>query len=695
MSNLNPYAHVVLSASEALLFMASLYGWGSIANQWLRGGKPSCWAYPSALGIAVLVYLGGLVNAAGIAKPMVLRGLLLLGLGMALFFVFRSFSSLHKGRSETGKQAEKSLWNTLSNLTCLALILAVFIFLVMVLMPVRTFNFHDDYHMYLLWPLRMLLTGTLGGNPFDHLGVSSLGGQSFMQGMFLAFGKIVDINAFDAIICLVLVLGLVKELGDLIGVRPVFVIAAGLLAVVINPHYANITALYSGSLMLLGLAYAAVLLVRSYRAPASSGLILSVVPCALFCTALLCLKTTFVFFVLSFGVVSFLGSLLLIKERKQVLLAHLFLGVVTTILLLPWISLYWNRYLREIYYLLNDISYARGTTAAPGPNEGVLTSLFSNQGLFYGNTYRDYLGIVGMLLLALIATAWIARKNKDRRKAYLTVPLLAVFMGAIICYGLQFNFGPPRLVVRYSLPILIGAAPAAVLLAGWLWTQGTSGRQPDFALKKGALFFAVLLLASQLGLLWTFRTSFRERIQRAYSHRTLLSFPFAETAEYKLYNDYVLSAKARARVLEIQDMIPAGATIFAWVSMPLYFDFTRNPIYTINESAVDYNLLVMPLDRGAEQMREFLHQFGIRYIIWDYNGYGMKKPAHMGSLQNKLVWILRQLIASSRVLYNNGVIAVFDIGPLGPGNTNGQRTTVPPRSGACLMLDAERNGNRS
>ena len=318
MSSLTPYAHVVLSASEVLLFMVSLYGWGSLANQWFRGEKLSCWAYPSALGIAVLVFFGGLLNAVGIAKPMVLRALLLVGLGMAPFFVFRSFPYFHKGRPESGPRLKKSLLNTLGALACLALILVVFIFLVMVLMPVRTFNFHDDYHMYLVWPLRMLQTGTLGGNPFDHLGVSSLGGQSFMQGMFLAFGKIVDINAFDAILCLVLILGLLKELGDLIGVSPVFAIAAGLLAIVINPHYANITALYSGSLMFLGLTYATVLLARSYRSPASPGRILSVVPCALFCAALLCLKTTFVFMVLSFGVVSFLGSLLLVKDRKQI-----------------------------------------------------------------------------------------------------------------------------------------------------------------------------------------------------------------------------------------------------------------------------------------------------------------------------------------------------------------------------------------
>jgi hypothetical protein len=674
-------AHVVLSASEVLLFMASLYGWGSLANLRFGEWNPYCWAYPSALGIAVLIFLGGILNATGIAKPMVLIVLLLVGLGLAIFFVFRSFSHPQKNRSDTGKLPGKPLWDKVGNLICLALILLVFFFLVMALMPVRTFNFHDDFHMYLGWPLRMLQTGTLGGNPFDHLGVSSLGGQSFMQGMFLAFGKIADVNAFDAILCLILVLGLLKEFGDLVGVSPLFALAAGLVAIFINPHYANISALYSGSLMLLGLTYAAVLLVRSYRSPASPGLILSVVPCALFCAALLCLKTTFVFVALFFGLVSLLGSLLLVQEKKQVLLAHLSLVVITIILMIPWISLYWDRYLRETYYILNDISYARGTTANPAGSEDVLATLLSNQDLFYGNTYRDYLSIVGMLSFAFIATGWIVWKNENRRESLLLIPLLAVFMGTIISYGLQFIFGPPRLVVRYSCPILIGAAPVAVLLAGWLWKQGRSQLQTDFALKQSALFIAAILFASQIGLLWTFRESFANRVQRAYSYRTLLSFPIAEEASYMQYNDYVLSAKAQDRMVQIQEMVPVGETVFAWVSMPFLFDFTRNSIYTINESGVDYNLLVMPLDSGVKQMRDFFRQFGIRYIIWDYNGYGMKKPAHMGSVQNKLVRILEGLIASSDVLYNNGVITVIDIGRNGHNNKIAPRTNVSPGSG--------------
>lgn len=655
-------AHNVLSAFEVLLFMASLYGWGSLTGRWFNERPPAGWAFPAALGIAVLIFVGGVLNAAKIAKPMVLLPLLLAGLGLAIFFIFCSCRDFLKDRPETGQLKGKFSGTTAGSLFYLALILLVFFFLITVLMPARTFNFQDDFKIYLMWPLRMLQTGTLGGNPFDHIGVSSLGGQSFMQGMFLAYGKISDVNAFDAIVCLILVLGLLKELGEELGASPVFAITAGLLAVFINPHYVNITSLYSGALMLLGLTYATILLSRSYDSLGSAGLIRAAVPCALFYAALLTLKTTFVFVAPFFWSISLLASLLLVKERKQVLLAYLSCAVITTLLLAPWISLYWHRYMREIYYILHDICYTKGTTTSREITGDVWTTLLSNKQLFYGNTYRDYLGIVGMMFFASLTTGWIAWKNRHRRESFLLVPFLAVFLSTIISYGLQFNFGPARLVVRYSCPMLIGAAPAAVLIAGWLWAQGRSRPQADFSLKKAAIFIGIILFISQLGLIWVFRGTFMDRVKRAYLHRTLISFPAAQDPRYVQYNDYALSEQGRKRMSRIQETVPAGETIFAWASMPFLFDFTRNHIYTINGSGLAYNLLVMPLAGGAERMREYFRQLGIRYIIWSYNGLGVRNPAEMGSLQNRFLGILKGLIPNSKVLFNDGAIIVYDIG---------------------------------
>jgi len=652
---------VVLSASKALLFMASFYGWGSLINRWSGNHKPSCWAYQSTLGISILITIGGILNAFNIANSKVLFALFLIGLGITVLYITRFF--LTGTRRASGGLSTEPVWNKAANLMYSGLIILVFFFLVMALMPARSFNLHDDFHAYLMWPIRMLQTGSLGGNPFDHLGVSSLGSQSFMQGIFMTFGNMASVNVFDAIICLVLIMGILKELGELIEINPVFTIGAGLLAVFINPHYVNISSLYSGSAMLLGLVYASFLLLKSCKLTTTKDLILATVPCALFYAALLTLKTTYIFVVMSFWGGCFFFSLLLAEKKKYIVLASLSCALITSLLLFPWLSLYWDRYLQKIYYILNDISYVHGTTTSPPvPGDNVAT-LLSNREMFYGNTYLDYLGIIVMLFFAFVATGWMIWKKRPRQESILLITFLAVFISAIInYYGLQFLFGPARMVVRYSCPILIAAAPVAILLAGWFWSQGKNKLQTEPALKKTALVFAVILIISQLGNILTFQKTFGNRLQKAYTLRTLLSFPLAEDDKFKQYNNYALSQKAKERMLRIQETVPVEETIFAWTSMPFHFDFTRNPIYPINESGLAYNLLVMPFSDGLDQMREYFHEFGIRYIIWEYNFYGMKKPEKMGSLQNNLIDVLKGLISKSEVLFNDGMIIVFDIG---------------------------------
>ncbi len=199
--------------------------------------------------------------------------------------------------------------------------------------------------------------------PFDHIGFSSLGAQSFMHGMFLSFSSIADINAFDAIICLILVLGLLREIGEKFGVHIVFILVACVLALFINPQYVNVSSIYSGTLMLLGLTYGTLLLTESLAAADSAGTIRAAVPCSLFFAALLSLKTTYVFVTPLFWVTGLAGSLLLIRERKQVLLAYFTSAVVSLPCCFPGSPFIWTGISKKFTILLKVSSIQ--ASAAP------------------------------------------------------------------------------------------------------------------------------------------------------------------------------------------------------------------------------------------------------------------------------------------------------------------------------------------
>jgi hypothetical protein len=514
----------------------------------------------------------------------------------------------------------------------------------------------------------MLQTGSLGGNPFSHIGFSSLGAQSFMHGMFLTFSSIADINAFDSIICLLLSLGLLRELGKKFGVNMVFILAACALALLINPQYVNVSSLYSGTLMLLGLTYGTMLLTESLAATDSAVVIRAAVPCSLFLAALLSLKTTHVFVAPLFWAASLAGSLLLIKERRRVLLAHFASAAVAIALLIPWITVHLDRYIQKIRYVLAGISYPGFSVPGSGPNltdkDLVLGYLFSNEASFYGNTFRDFLYINIMLLLALALACWVVRRRRDRRKTVvLLLPLLVLVVSVIGNYLFYFKFASFRAeqFTRYVCPLLIGAAPLAVLLAGWLWREGFQRRGEKANLHQTPLVLGGLLLGCQLAVAGMFLGTFVERIKLAENNGTLISFPLANNPRYLDYNAYALSNEAANRISWLQNLVPAGETIFAWVSLPMHLDYGRNHIFPTAEFGLSNPLLVMPLTEGASGMRRFFQQRGIRYFIWEYQGYGIKPQAQLKGLQREFIRILTEMIPASRILYNDGSTIVFEI----------------------------------
>src|SRR5262249_22102300 len=79
------------------------------------------------------------------------------------------------------------------------------------LMPTTLFNAGDDFHTYVPRVMRMVQTGSVGGNAFDASGLDSLGSQSFFHGFFLRGMSIEWLNGFDAVACFTMLLLLAAE----------------------------------------------------------------------------------------------------------------------------------------------------------------------------------------------------------------------------------------------------------------------------------------------------------------------------------------------------------------------------------------------------------------------------------------------------------------------------------------------------
>ena len=146
------------------VFFASTYAWGRLATCLLYKQAPRSWPFTSAVGLALWIFVGGLLNASHLAYGAALDGVLVLGLILLAGQAIRSLRTPEGRRVPAawarGLQAPTAEWLPT------VLITAVGAFRIATLVPAGVFNYHDDFQSYLVPPVRMLQTGAMTSGAF-------------------------------------------------------------------------------------------------------------------------------------------------------------------------------------------------------------------------------------------------------------------------------------------------------------------------------------------------------------------------------------------------------------------------------------------------------------------------------------------------------------------------------------------------
>jgi hypothetical protein len=223
MSQIEIFLIVVVAAA------VSLAGWGWTVTQ-LAGSPGLPVALVAAVGMAALLFLGGMLNLARCAVPHAIDGLVLMGLGLAGLALYRNRARF------TVK------WRPDHAVTILGMGAVGFIVL-RHLTPQSAFNWNDDFERYFSYPVRMLQTGTVGGNPLGYMGVDTLGGQAFLQTFLVRYFPIEYIGSLDTGVALLLCLALAGGAGpNRQGV--VLTAAAQLALIAIDPQLVNVSSVF-------------------------------------------------------------------------------------------------------------------------------------------------------------------------------------------------------------------------------------------------------------------------------------------------------------------------------------------------------------------------------------------------------------------------------------------------------------------
>src|SRR5580658_9656238 len=212
---------MIFAASLFLIAVATLMflGWGSTFLKLLRI-EPKSWPTTVALGMAAVVFIGGILNLARLAYPISLAAIAGIGLVLAIL-ALRTIDR--------------------PPLIVAIIILTVTIFTIATQLPPSIYNFHDDYQKYFAYPVRMVETGTVFGSPLSAMGLQTLGAQAFLDGFVVAFFPIVYINGVDAVFGLLLCLLLAGQFNPKQKNLLAMTVVAVLSVVFINPQSVNIS----------------------------------------------------------------------------------------------------------------------------------------------------------------------------------------------------------------------------------------------------------------------------------------------------------------------------------------------------------------------------------------------------------------------------------------------------------------------
>lgn len=527
------------------------------------------------VGLAAVLAAGGVLNALGLAYAPALWSLV--GIG-----------SVATGLELRRVDISVNRWPMppVVVLAAALLIIGATLFAIITQAPPRGFNFHDDLEKYFAHPVRMLATGTLGGSPLNSLGLSTLGGQAFLQGFVLSLVPIQYINGLDAVFGLAVLLGTGAALAWRLAPGTFGVLLVPLALVTINPLYVNTSGVYLPCALMLS-AFALMMQERPGTG-AGSGIILG-----LLYAGLVALKVTY----LLFALVHFSLALITVYQTAGSLRqATRWAGRVVAASaagIAPWLFVYRTNYL---HWGLNP-----GGEAVAGA--GPLPNLLSSHYRFWGESYASYTLIAVICAVAAMLCAWTSR-DRARQHQGLLLGAFAASGTGFLSYLLSITtLGPLAFgfdaAVRYAIPILSAAAAVALGVLPRVPLRATSTLALNLAIPAGA---AIIL---------TFAQTTADRYRQAWDYGSILAFAdIARNPAFLDYNAYALSDQARDRVRGFQEQVPAAEPLLAWISTPFHLDYARNRIIDAEPAGMTTPWAHVPPD--------------VRYVLWQYRGVAVR-----------------------------------------------------------------------
>jgi hypothetical protein len=625
-----------LSFAWGIFILISFIGWGGAINRILFPKHRVDWGQRAAWGMAWSMCFGGVLNLTWTISQTTVLTYLALGFIYWLIDFYKSRNLFINSLSEI--RLYRSHWLLVLGIFAVALLnlwhYAGWVYSLI-------FDFLDDYHAYFVYPEKMLQMGAFGPDPFSERRLSSLGGQSFLHTFILSILGNENLHIIDPGIPCVISVGLLLGYFKDKNVRTEA--AVFLVFIFLCMHYPkiNISSTVTGTAMFISLFRT-----LDWEEMKSSPWIPNAFIVALVTAGVCSLKTTLIPACVILVIASYFFYILGAKgDRRTAVSECLLAGILTLLLLLPWMIAMYQSSATLLYPLLGKGYHASAYGSYINKNLTLVQALKVNIGSVI-NVYEFSLGLLGFAILRWRNWTIFGREAplSFLISALIIMPLIGWSTGGTDSY-------------RYGFPVI--SAAIIVLMAG-AFAQSEVIEKTNFS-NTNYILIVMVVAGIMIG---NNTTNTKNR----YSG-------FVDNIKPGINGVSMISQQQIAQYIKMQESIPEGETLLTRLKKPFLLNFKRNTIFIADWPGGASPPPGMPLFKGSEPLADYLTSQSLKYVAYSYGteaGYPQKALLKPG--KNTNYWLnnqakntldfeasLKELGKTRKRVYDDGDIFILDL----------------------------------
>lgn len=556
-----------------LLMFCAFVGWGRAVRRLFNKDRAGDIGLDAAIGMALAVVVGGALNLFGLISPSVFIVATVFGCGISIVFAIVQRTRIAQCAGAVVRSFRADLM-----LSALSGIAAAVMIIQIAGSSRGPINVHDDLHAYLVFPMKMLQTGSNYSDPFNARQMeSSLGGQSILLADLFCWMEPSGANVLELGLAPAMLVALLVGYGFERGVPPKLLLAAVFVPLLILPYQSiNTSSVVTTAVLFLAL-------IRVVTLPFGQiGSIYRIFLISLLSAALVQLKSTNIPVLILF-LVSYYALSAIRQKSKSTAVGGLATAVAVILLCLPSLIAMHQAYGTPLYPLLGKGLHGSQYGAFPSPSDEL--------------TISEVLKIVAIAFFAFpdfLATIYMALTLRKFRSGDLELS------DAVAAAMVAIWVGTTLVVLATAGEYRYARSMTFALLLFLLIECMAAG--PSFLHRRLGKAQLVALLVAGLTILAYGGRELRNLMSHGFQRpRPILNFQ-----------------PERKRLMSVQASIPEGATFLVRFANPFLLDFARNRVWVADWPGNVSPPPGIPLHGSAEEMASYLRDQELRFVAYDY-----------------------------------------------------------------------------